>query len=211
MTTLAEIQEAILSLPPHKRQQLRHWLNETEAEISEILSDIDEGILSMNDIGPAAFDKAQKKIAAWSKQSSGRAPVHKVVCELTDEATSNCHAFVKEHGATPLADHQARAMTSDSLATLINLIAEDAWLSACSTHVFTAIEARRGKITSRLTLHASRQSGDVWLIGTPTEFPLSEEYTVRRADFERATVQKRYDRLNSIFGGQPDGVRPPVL
>ena len=62
MTKLAEIQDAILHLPPQDRELLRHWLDETEAETPEMLAAIDEGLRSLQDKGVIALEDVRKKI-----------------------------------------------------------------------------------------------------------------------------------------------------
>ena len=65
MTKLAEIQDAILQLPPQDRELLRYWLDETEAETSEMLAAIDEGLRSLQDKGVIALEDVRKKIPTW--------------------------------------------------------------------------------------------------------------------------------------------------
>ncbi len=43
MSTVQEIQAAILELAPQDRDALRHWLDDTEEETPEILAAIDVG------------------------------------------------------------------------------------------------------------------------------------------------------------------------
>ena len=68
MTKLAEIQDAILHLPPQERELLRHWLDETEAETPEMLAAIDEGLRSLHEKGATLFTRAEleTKVRQWA-------------------------------------------------------------------------------------------------------------------------------------------------
>jgi hypothetical protein len=68
MTKLAEIQTAILHLEPTEREELRHWLDETEEETPEMLAAIDEGLRSLKEKGVRLVtrEELQKKIRQWS-------------------------------------------------------------------------------------------------------------------------------------------------
>lgn len=110
--------------------------------------------------------------------------------KLTTKANAACHAFIKQHLNPPSTDEQIEALVSDSLASLFALIDDQPWLTVCDTHTFNAIEARTSKDAYYLVLHASRQADDTWLIGTPTEFPVSEEYLKRRKQSEDVIVRQ---------------------
>jgi hypothetical protein len=68
MTKLAEIQTAILHLEPTEREELRHWLDETEEETPEMLAAVDEGLRSIKEKGVrlATREELQKKIRQWA-------------------------------------------------------------------------------------------------------------------------------------------------
>jgi hypothetical protein len=70
MTKLAEIQAAILHLPPQERELLRHWLDETEEETPEMLAAIDEGLRSLQEKGVIALEDVRKKIPSWAAGSA---------------------------------------------------------------------------------------------------------------------------------------------
>jgi hypothetical protein len=70
MSTLAEIQSAILRLDPAQREQLRHWLDETAEETPEMLAAIDEGLRSLKEKGAIPLEDVRKKIAAWATKSA---------------------------------------------------------------------------------------------------------------------------------------------
>ena len=68
MTKLAEIQTAIQYLEPTEREELRHWLDETEEETPEMLAAIDEGLRSIKEKGVRLVtrEELQNKIRQWS-------------------------------------------------------------------------------------------------------------------------------------------------
>jgi hypothetical protein len=66
MTKLAEIQDAILHLPPQEREALRHWLDETEEETPEMLAAIDEGLRSLKEKGTIPLEEVRRKISLWA-------------------------------------------------------------------------------------------------------------------------------------------------
>ncbi|MEN9401876.1 MAG: hypothetical protein RL091_579 [Verrucomicrobiota bacterium] len=70
MTKLAEIQDAILHLAPQEREQLRYWLDETEAETPEMLAAIDQGLLSLKEKGVIPLEDVRKRIASWTTKSA---------------------------------------------------------------------------------------------------------------------------------------------
>lgn len=70
MTKLAEIQDAILHLPPQEREALRHWLNETEEETPEMLAAIDEGLRSLKEKGTIPLEEVRRKISLWATKSA---------------------------------------------------------------------------------------------------------------------------------------------
>jgi len=70
MTKLAEIQDAILHLPPQDREQLRHWLDETEEETPEMLAAIDVGLRSLQEKGVIPLEDVRKKISSWATGSA---------------------------------------------------------------------------------------------------------------------------------------------
>lgn len=70
MTKLAEIQDAILHLPPQDREQLRHWLDETDEETPEMLAAIDEGLRSLQEKGVIPLEDVRKKISSWATGSA---------------------------------------------------------------------------------------------------------------------------------------------
>ncbi len=66
MSTVQEIQDAILNLPPHDRETLRHWLDDTEAETPEMLAAIDEGLRSLREKGVIPLEAVRQNIASWA-------------------------------------------------------------------------------------------------------------------------------------------------
>jgi hypothetical protein len=70
MTKLVEIQEAILHLEPTEREELRHWLDETEEETPEMLAFIDEGLRSLKEKGVIPLEEVRKQIPQWATKSS---------------------------------------------------------------------------------------------------------------------------------------------
>lgn len=70
MTKLAEIQTAILHLPPKEREELRHWLDETEEETPEMLAAIDEGLRSLKEKGVIPLEDVRKQIPQWATKSA---------------------------------------------------------------------------------------------------------------------------------------------
>ena len=69
MSTVQEIQAAILHLPPQDREALRHWLDDTEEETPEMLAAIDEGLKSLRDRGVIPLEKVRQNVAAWATKS----------------------------------------------------------------------------------------------------------------------------------------------
>ena len=70
MTKLAEIQDAILHLPPQEREELRHWLDETEEETPAMLAAIDEGLRSLKEKGTIPLEEVRQKISQWATKSA---------------------------------------------------------------------------------------------------------------------------------------------
>ncbi|HEY8933004.1 MAG TPA: hypothetical protein VIM44_06815 [Rariglobus sp.] len=70
MSTVQEIQVAILHLPPQDREALRHWLDGTEEETPEMLAAIDEGLKSLRDKGVIPLEKVRENIASWATKSA---------------------------------------------------------------------------------------------------------------------------------------------
>jgi hypothetical protein len=62
MSTLAEIQEAIMRLDSTEQQVLRHWLDETAEETPEMLAAIDEGLRSLATDGGVPITEARSHI-----------------------------------------------------------------------------------------------------------------------------------------------------
>ena len=69
MSTVQEIQDAILHLPPRDRELLRHWLDDTEEETPEMLAAIDEGLRSLREKGVIPLDKVRQNISSWATKS----------------------------------------------------------------------------------------------------------------------------------------------
>jgi uncharacterized protein YdhG (YjbR/CyaY superfamily) len=69
MTKLAEIQEAIQSLPPKERAELRNWL--VEEESPELLAAIDLGLRSYAEHGARVVSKEElkQKVRSWATGS----------------------------------------------------------------------------------------------------------------------------------------------
>ncbi len=70
MSTVQEIQAAILHLPPQDRELLRHWLDDTEEEAPEMLAAIDEGLRSLREKGVIPLEKVRQNIAQWATKSA---------------------------------------------------------------------------------------------------------------------------------------------
>ncbi len=70
MSTVQEIQEAILQLPPQDRESLRHWLDATEEETPEMLAAIDEGLRSLREKGVIPLEQVRQNIARWASKSA---------------------------------------------------------------------------------------------------------------------------------------------
>jgi hypothetical protein len=70
MSTVQEIQAAILHLPPQDRELLRHWLDDTEEETPEMLAAIDEGLRSLREKGVIPLEKVRQNIAPWATKSA---------------------------------------------------------------------------------------------------------------------------------------------
>ncbi len=70
MSTVQEIQDAILHLPPEDREALRHWLDDTEEETPEMLAAIDVGLRSLRDKGVIPLEQVRQNIAAWATKSA---------------------------------------------------------------------------------------------------------------------------------------------
>lgn len=66
MTKLAEIQDAILHLPPQDREALRSWLDDAEEESPEMLAFIDEGLKSLATEPHIPIEEVEKKIRRWA-------------------------------------------------------------------------------------------------------------------------------------------------
>lgn len=109
---------------------------------------------------------------------------------LTPSGLAACQAFIADHGATPLNAEQLEATIAESLASLFELLADERWLLCADTHVFGALGATYADQSyHKLTLHANDQGDDTWLVGTPDEFPVSDEYRRRRAESEAAIIR----------------------
>ena len=70
MTSLVEIQSAILQLKPAEREELRHWFDETAEETPEMLAAIDEGLRSLKEKGIIPLDEVRKNIPRWATKSA---------------------------------------------------------------------------------------------------------------------------------------------
>lgn len=70
MSTVQEIQAAILHLPPQERERLRQWLDSTEEETPEMLAAIDEGLRSLREKGVIPLEKVRQNIAQWATKSA---------------------------------------------------------------------------------------------------------------------------------------------
>ena len=66
MTKLAEIQQAIATLPPQEQDQLRHWFFEHIEETPQMLAFIDEGIRSAETEPLIPIEEVRKKIKEWA-------------------------------------------------------------------------------------------------------------------------------------------------
>lgn len=66
MTKLAEIQQAIETLPPQEQAKLRHWFFEQMEETPEMLAFIDEGIRSAETEPLISIEEVRKKIKGWA-------------------------------------------------------------------------------------------------------------------------------------------------
>ena len=69
MSTVQEIQAAILQLPPQDREALRHWLDDTEEETPEMLAAIDAGLQCLREKGVIPLDQVRQEISAWATKS----------------------------------------------------------------------------------------------------------------------------------------------
>ena len=69
MSTVQEIQDAILNLPPQDRESLRQWLDGTEEETPEMLAAIDEGLRSLREKGVISLEKVRQNISSWATGS----------------------------------------------------------------------------------------------------------------------------------------------
>lgn len=70
MSTVQEIQEAILHLAPQDREALRHWLDDTEEETPEMLAAIDAGLRSLREKGVIPLEQVRQNIAPWATKSA---------------------------------------------------------------------------------------------------------------------------------------------
>jgi hypothetical protein len=66
MTKLAEIQQAIETLPPQEQAKLRHWFFEHMEETPEMLAFIDEGIRSAETEPLIPIEEVRKQIKGWA-------------------------------------------------------------------------------------------------------------------------------------------------
>lgn len=70
MSTLTEIQSAILQLDPAQREELRHWLDETAEETPEMLAAIDEGLRSLKAKGVMPLEDVRRGLPSWLTKSA---------------------------------------------------------------------------------------------------------------------------------------------
>lgn len=70
MSTVQEIQDAILHLAPQDREALRHWLDASEEETPEMLAAIDEGLRSLREKGVIPLEQVRQNIASWATGSA---------------------------------------------------------------------------------------------------------------------------------------------
>ena len=66
MSTVQEIQAAILRLPPQERESLRQWLDGTDEETPEMLAAIDDGLRSLRENGVTPLEEIRKRIPLWA-------------------------------------------------------------------------------------------------------------------------------------------------
>lgn len=66
MTKLAEIQQAIETLPPKEQAKLQHWFFERMEESPEMLAFIDEGIRSAETEPLIPIAEVRKNIKGWA-------------------------------------------------------------------------------------------------------------------------------------------------
>jgi hypothetical protein len=70
MSTLTEIQSAILQLDPAQREELRHWLDETAEETPEMLAAIDEGLRSLKAKGVIPLEDVRRELPSSLTKSA---------------------------------------------------------------------------------------------------------------------------------------------
>ena len=70
MSTVQEIQEAILHLAPQDREALRLWLDGTDEETPEMLAAIDAGLRSLKEKGVIPLEQVRQNIASWATKSA---------------------------------------------------------------------------------------------------------------------------------------------
>jgi hypothetical protein len=70
MSTVQEIQDALLHLAPQDREFMRKGLDGNEEETPEMLTAIDEGRRSLREKGSIPLDKVCQNIASWATKSA---------------------------------------------------------------------------------------------------------------------------------------------
>lgn len=70
MSTIQEIQHAIIRLAPQDRVALRQWLDDSEEETPEMLDAIDEGIRSLREKPMVPLEDVRRKISGWATKSN---------------------------------------------------------------------------------------------------------------------------------------------
>jgi hypothetical protein len=70
MSTIQEIQDAIIRLAPRDREALRHWLDDSEEETPEMLAAIDEGIRSLREKPLVPLEDVRRKISGRATKSN---------------------------------------------------------------------------------------------------------------------------------------------
>lgn len=108
---------------------------------------------------------------------------------FTPAGLAACHAFIAGHGGSPHNEEQLEAIAAESIRTLLDLLQDERWLLGYDTHQVKTIGATTpDQKYHTLTLHAC-QIDDGWMVGTPEEYPVSDEYLRRRRESASAIIR----------------------
>lgn len=116
-------------------------------------------------------------------------PTNLIKLSFTPAGLASCQQFITQHNGPLYNTEQLEATAAASLLNLFELFDDEKWVLGSDTQRFGALSTNYGHDYHVHYMHATRQADDSWLVGTPEEFPVSEEYLKRRQESEAAIIK----------------------